>query len=372
MKVNDQLLIIHVLNGLAFGGIENLCLQIVKHSPKDVNNILINLDPAHQEMCQAFEQVSHLSIIEQPYQTKEKLSFTFQLAKTLKQYKPQAIVIYPFSIIYILVALAARLASVPKIAVHAGNPPPKKLSERYKWRLLVKVSQWLGGSIHCCSQTVHQQFQNLGPLPNGSFPIPNGCNVEDIAQRTTQSRQQRLHSESLIIGMVARLNTIKDHDTLIRAFAIVHKQFPNTSLWIIGDGNQKLPLQNLAKELAVENDVVFWGSRCDVPELLGQMDIYAFSTTINEGFGIALIEAMAAKLPIIATDVPACREVLAHGKAGGLISPQNPEALANQLYPLLESPEQRQCWGEKGFAHALSQYTSEACAKQWYQILTKN
>jgi glycosyltransferase involved in cell wall biosynthesis len=372
MPTKSLYLVIHILSGLEFGGIENLCLQIVKHPPKHVNNILINLNSSCQQMLPTFQRVPNLAIIEQPYQPNAKLSFIHNLTKTFKQYQPKAIFIYPFSVLHILVALSARLASIPIIAVHAGNPPPQNSSQRYKWRFLVQASRWLGVSIHCCSQTVHKQFQSFGQLPRGSFPIPNGCNVENIAQRANQTRQQRLTSELFIIGMVSRLNAIKDHDTLIRAFAIVQKQFPNTALWIVGDGDKKVHLENLARELDIEHQVVFLGGRSDVPELLGQMDISAFSTTASEGFGIALIEAMAAKLPIVATDVAACREVLAGGEAGLLVSPENPEALANALKELIKSQEQRQIWGKQGFERALSQYTSQACAEQWYQLLLHN
>lgn len=369
MTVKNRSVVIHILSGLEFGGIENLCLQIVRDSPENVKDILIYLNSSRKQMLPTFQQVPNLAIIEQPYNPNAKLRFIHNLTETFKKYQPKAVFIYPFSVLHILISVAARLASVPTIAVHAGNPPPRNSSQRYKWRILVQASRWLGVSIHCCSQTVHEQFQSLGKLPHGSFPIPNGCNVEEIAQRADRTRQQRLHSETTIVGMVARLNAIKDHDTLIRAFALVQKQFPNTTLWIIGDGENKPQLQNLARELEVDKQVVFWGSRSDVPELLGQMDIYAFSTTINEGFGIALIEAMAAKLPIIATDVAACREVLANGEAGLLVSPANPEALANPLYSLLESPEQRKSWGEKGFAHSLSHYSSPASAQQWYDLV---
>jgi len=364
--------VIHVLNGLDVGGVEHLALQLLHHSPNHLEHVLVNLNPESVDMLPQFQAIPQLKIVNQTYQNNQKIKLILQLTKTLKQYNPQAIFIYPFSIVYILVAVAGRLAYVPKIAVHAGNPPPQNHSQRYKWQILVQASRWLGVSIHCCSQTVHEQFQSLGKLPNGSFPIPNGCNVEEIAQRANQIRQQRLYSGTIIIGMVARLNAIKDHDTLIRAFALVQKQFPNTSLWIIGDGENKPQLQNLVRELEIDNQVVFFGSRSDVPELLGQMDIYAFSTTINEGFGIALIEAMAAKLPIIASDVAACREVLANGEAGLLVPPKNPEALANTLYPLFESQQQRIGWGEKGFAHSLSHYSSQACAEQWYQLVPQN
>lgn len=372
MTVKNRSVVIHILSGLEFGGIENLCLQVVRHSPKNVKNILIYLNSSRQQMLPTFQQVPNLAIIEQPYNPNAKLRFIHNLTETFKKYQPKAVFIYPFSVLHILISVAARLASVPTIAVHAGNPPPRNSSQRYKWRILVQASRWLGVSIHCCSQTVHKQFQSLGKLPRGSFPIPNGCNVEEIAQRANQTRQQRLYSGTIIIGMVARLNAIKDHETLIRSFALVQKQFPNTTLWIIGDGENKPQLQNLARELEVDKQVVFWGSRSDVPELLGQMDIYAFSTTVNEGFGIALIEAMAAKLPIIATDVAACREVLANGKAGLLVPQKNPEALANTLNGLLESHEKIKNWGEKGFVYALPHYTSQVCAEQWYRLLSRN
>jgi len=372
MNTANKPIIVHVLNGLPFGGNENLCLQVLHQSPKKFKNILINLFPNRMEMLSLFQKIQDLQIINCSYQTNKILSFLFffsRMKTILIKYQPQAVLLYSFSLPQVLVAIAARVAQINKIAIRPGNPPPKNVSERYKWQILVQTCRWLGVSIHCCSQSVHEQFQSLGQLPHGSFPIPNGCNVEDISQRATQIREQSLHSETLVIGMVARLNAIKDHDTLIRAFAIVQKKFPNTALWIIGDGDNKPQLQNLARELEVDKQVVFWGSRSDVPELLGQMDIYAFSTSSDEGFGIALIEAMAAQLPIIASDVAACREVLANGQAGLLVSPKNPEAFANTLYQLLVSQEQRKHRGEKGFAHALSNYTSQACAGQWYQLL---
>jgi len=375
MNTANKPIIVHVLNGLPFGGNENLCLQVLHQSPKKFKNILINLFPNRMEMLSLFQKIQDLQIINCSYQTNKILSFLFffsRMKTILIKYQPQAVLLYSFSLPQVLVAIAARVAQINKIVIRAGNPPPKSGSERYKWQILLQACRWLSISIHCCSQTVHQQFQNLGQLPHGSFPIPNGCNVEDIAQRATQIRKQGLHSETIVIGMVARLNAIKDHDTLIRGFALVKEKIPKVVLWIIGDGQNKLHLENLARELNVETQVIFWGSRSDVPELLGQMDIYAFSTTSDEGFGIALIEAMAAQLPIIASDVAACREVLANGQAGLLVSPKNPEAWANTLYQLLVSQEQRKHWGEKGFTHALSDYTSQACAEQWYQLLSRN
>lgn len=371
--INSSILVIHILNGLNYGGLENICLELIKYSPNNIKNILLNLDPSCNKMLPAFQKIDNLSIIEMPYLKNINFYFIFNLKKFFQRYQPQAIIIHPFSIVHILVAIAARLTFVKKIAVKAGNPPPQNNPlERSKWKMLIVTSRLLGVSIHCCSHTVHKQFQSLAKLPEGSFPIPNGCDVENIAQRAALTRQQQLdsmYSKKLIIGMVARLNTIKDHETLIRAFAIIQNNFPNTELWLVGEGENKEQLQTLARELHVEKEVVFWGGRSDVPELLGQMDIYAFSTTVNEGFGVALIEAMAASLPIVASDVSACREVLNNGTAGLLASPNSPEALAQMLEKLLQSIEQREDWGKKAFERAVSNYSSQVCAEQWYNLV---
>ena len=368
MTESKKIVVIHVLSSLAFGGNENLCLQILQHSPSNVENILINLNPERLDMLPKFQQVSGLVILNQPYRSNQKLGFILSLAATLRKYRPQAVLISPFGI-HIFVALAARLALVPSIVTRAGNSPPKEPSVRNQWKTIIQASRLLQIPIHCCSEAVHTEFQTLTPLPRGSFAIPNGCDVDEIATRAKISREKHPASAAKVMGMVARLNAIKDQETLIRAFALVHKKFPKTELWLIGNGEQKEYLQNWKNELKLQNAVTFWGSRSNIPELLGQMDIYAFSTTDKEGFGISLIEAMAASLPIVASDVPACREVLGDGEAGFLVSPGNPEALALVLEKLLSCDEERTNWGKRAYQRAVTHYSIQKCAERWYKVL---
>lgn len=363
--------IMHVINGLAVGGVENLALQLLHHSPERLDHILVNLNPESVEMLPQFQEISKLKIINQPYQKSHKIQFILNLAKTIRAYQPQAILAYPFGL-HVFVGLAARISFYPSPNVRATpqNPPPTNPDVRHQWKNIVLASRFLQIPLHCCSQAVEAEFQTFTKLPEGSFPIPNACNVEEIAKRSEKTRKQRvIFPGKTIVGMVARLNTIKDQETLIRACHIVRKTHPNLELWLIGDGDKRTELEQLTIELELQDVVKFWGNRNDVPELLGQMDVYTFSTTPNEGFGIAVAEAMAASLPIVASDVPACREVLAEGEAGLLVPPKNPEALATTLNQLLASEEQRTRCGERAFQHSLSQYTSQVCAEQWYQVL---
>lgn len=363
-----KIMIVHVQNGLPFGGNENLCLQILRHSPIDVHNVLLNLNPEKTAMTTIFQQLPNLSIIDCLYLKDQKVEFVWKLLQIFNKIRPQAILVYCFGM-HILIGLAGRLAKVPLIVVAAGNPVPNEPMMQSKWKKIVIASRLLGIPIHSCSQYVHQTFQGLALLPKGSFPITNGCDIEAIAQRAQFSRKNRSNITKIVIGMVARLNSIKDHSTLIKAFGILQQDFANIQLWLIGDGEEKENLRNLTHELGLNSSVTFWGSRSDIPELLGQMDIYVFSTTNDEGFGIALIEAMAAGLPIVASDVGACREVMGNGKAGLLVCAQNSQALALVLGNLVISPKDRNYWGQKAYQYATDHHSIQECTKKWNEVL---
>jgi len=167
--------------------------------------------------------------------------------------------------------------------------------------------------------------------------------------------------------MVARLDPIKDQATLIRAFAAARQS--GWQLQLVGEGHERPRLEALARKLGLDPAQVFLGRRADIPKLLGQADLFAFSTTPAEGFGIALIEAIAAGLPVLASDVPACREVLLDGEAGELMPPGDVGAWAKRLMQLMASADARHPWAERARAHA-ARYDSTRCAERWYRLLT--
>jgi glycosyltransferase involved in cell wall biosynthesis len=113
---------------------------------------------------------------------------------------------------------------------------------------------------------------------------------------------------------------------------------------------------------------VFLGRRDDIPELLGQADLFALSTTIAEGFGIVLAEALAAGLPVLASDVPACREVLDDGRAGLLLPPADPAAWARALEPLLHDGDRRRALAARAVA-AAPRHDAAPMARRWYRLL---
>ena len=153
---------------------------------------------------------------------------------------------------------------------------------------------------------------------------------------------------------------------MVRAFALAWQ--PGWQLQLVGEGPNRSALEQLILELHLESVVQCLGRREDVPELLGAADLFAFATTDSEGFGIALVEAMAAGLPVIASDVPACREVLADGGAGELVPAGDVQAWAERLQWLMHEPAQRQRLAAAARQRSEA-YGMAECARRWYAEL---
>lgn len=134
---------------------------------------------------------------------------------------------------------------------------------------------------------------------------------------------------------VARLSPEKDFPTLLRAVRIVthsHRQF---RLQIVGDGAERPRLEQLARELEIQNHVVFLGERKDVPELLRSAGFFV-SSSKTEGISLTLLEAMAVGLPIVTTRVGGNPEIVLEGVTGKLVPALNPDALAAGIVQMID------------------------------------
>lgn len=230
------------------------------------------------------------------------------------------------------VTIGARLALGTKaeLLVHCGNPPNRGAKADWLTRFVL-LPVWLGRvRCVCCSDYVRNAFRAVPGIPGALFTTVHNCaRVEEVRQRAKCARAARIKSDSEFAAlMVATLERHKDHATLLRAMPTVLESFPAFRLRLAGDGSLRGELQQLAHNLGIASAVEFLGTRRDVPELLGQSDLFILSTTSQEGLGTVLIEALAANLKIVASDVPACREVLAGGRYGVLVPTGQPQALA--------------------------------------------
>jgi glycosyltransferase involved in cell wall biosynthesis len=237
------------------------------------------------------------------------------------------------------VCLGARLGGVKRLLVHCGNPPNRGLKADWTTRYVMWPLRWLGARCVCCSKHVRDEFRSI-PLVSGDlFHVVYNCSRGlQVSERAEIARRKRPVENRKYGIMVATLERHKDHLTLLEAMSQIRKEEPAFTLRLVGDGSLRQELESRAAEFGLNGAVEFLGTRCDVPELLGMSDLFIFSTTPQEGLGSALLEALAARLPVVASDVPACRELLAGGRYGVLVSPRNPVALAEAVVGALRHP----------------------------------
>jgi len=361
--------VLHVLNGFHAAGIESLALQLIRHAPAGVQSELLNLNRSVQAMGPAFEDLraaGPLQALHQWVPCDGPLLAWRSFLLCLRR-RPDALLIYPCSRPLLWLALGARLAGVRRMAVAVQNTAPPDPQGRSTWHRLLTWFQRLGVQAVPCTQAI---VQSLQPLPRGlrlGPVIANGCDTTAIAEHAAASRSRRPPGDPLRVLMVARLDPIKDQATLIRAFAAARQ--PGWQLQLVGEGSERPRLVALACELGLDPAQLLLGRRADIPELLGQADLFAFSTTAAEGFGIALIEALAAGLPVIASDVPACREVLLDGAAGELLPVGDVPVWGERLRLLMSAAQTRHSLADQARTHA-ERYDISSCAQRWLQLLT--
>jgi len=272
---------------------------------------------------------------------------------------------------HLLIGLGSRMGGARHVFALVGNPPPSDRALVRKVRIRAHLARpFVQGEI-ACSQYVKSLMVRDYFLPERRIAVvPNGCNTEVIASRARAANSSRRArpwiggNRSPVLIMVARLDPIKDHATVLRAIPTLRIRYPGVLLRLVGDGVLMGPLKKLAHDLRVDDAVEFMGARDDVPELLASADAFVFSTTRDEGFGIVLIEAMAAGLPILCSDVGPCAEVLDGGKAGILFEAGSPESVVNAVESLLQAPEIEVELVKRGLALARDRYSHSTAGAQ--------
>jgi len=178
---------------------------------------------------------------------------------------------------------------------------------------------------------------------------------------SAQAASLRLHwgisPNDIAIGFVGRLVSQKDIVTLIRGFALFAARFAYAKLVIVGSGPLDEELRRIAEDLRISGRIVWSGFRDDIATVMSAFDIFAL-TSIYEGLGLVLLEAMASALPVVATRVGAIPEVVADGETGVLVAPGRPNELAAAFHDLSDSGRRAQ-FGAAGRARVMREFTLE-------------
>lgn len=172
--------------------------------------------------------------------------------------------------------------------------------------------------------------------------------------------------EKKVLIYVAELNINKNQGSLIEMLAELRKTRTDVKLLLVGDGDNEANLKSQCKQLHIENSVIFSGYRTDVPALLKASDI-AVPSSIREGFGLNIIEAMACQIPVVAYDNRGHRTIIRDGENGYIVPNGDYKAMAEKVGFLLDNPKEANVIVTTAFAE-LSKYSSENVVKRMKDI----
>lgn len=229
----------------------------------------------------------------------------------------------------------------------------------------------LTDAVVAVSDDVAEQLKSVFHLsPSKIKIIINGIDVEMI--HSTLPKPELLPSVwaspgQRLITSVGRLMPPKGHRYLVEAMPCLIRQFGNLKLLLAGDGDLRDSLEKQSKHLKVQGVISFLGSRSDVHDILALTEIFVLPST-SEGTSMALLEAMAAGKPIVATDIPGNRTILKHEYNCLLVPPGNPEKLAEAIAFLLHHPSIAADYGKNAYRDVYRQFDIEQTVKQLMAI----
>jgi len=177
--------------------------------------------------------------------------------------------------------------------------------------------------------------------------VPLGLELEpflEAAPRGALRGALGIADETPLVGIVARLVPVKAHATFLQAAALLSNERPDVRFAIVGDGECRAALEAEARALGLDGVVHFLGWRRDLPAVYADLDVVCLAS-LNEGSPVALIEAMAAARPVVATAVGGVPEVVRDGISGLLVPPRDPQALAAAVGEVLARPDRARLLG---------------------------
>lgn len=254
----------------------------------------------------------------------------------------------------VLGGIAARLAGVPVIVTRrVDNPEPP-------W--LVGVKYRLHSHVVTISEAIRQVLLAAGLPPDKVTCVPSAVDSDlyrPQAEHDWFRRTFALAREERTVGMVAQFIARKGHRTLLDAIPLVLRRHPRTRFLLFGRGPEQVAIQRGAEQRGLARHVVFAGFRDDLPRILPCLDLLVHPALL-EGLGVALLQAAACGLPVVASRVGGIPEIVRGGENGELVAPGDPEELARAVNRLLADRALAARYGQAGRQRVLRGFSVRA------------
>lgn len=219
--------------------------------------------------------------------------------------------------------------------------------------------------VVCVSDAVARATE--GVPPERLCVVRNGVDATPPSRTRAAVRQELRLGDSFTGIIVARIDHLKGHDTLLRAWADLRRSDDTATLLIVGDGAERAAMEGLATDLGINSAVRFLGFRSDVTDLLGAADVFLLPS-LTEGLPLSILEAMAHGLPTVASHVGGIPELVTDGREGLLVPPKDVPALAAAIGRMAFDAAARQAFAENARERARTEFSFGAMLRQYEAV----
>lgn len=352
--------VLHVILSLEIGGMEQVTADLVKNLDKNRFRPVVACVEVLGELA---EELARMGI------TVIKLGkmlpiFSFlwpqEIIQVIKKYRVD--IVHVHCGCWHKAAMAGWLTGVPNI-IYTDHG--RLFPDSWKTILLDRIFSRVTQHIVAVSEPLADYLDTVVHLDRRKIrTITNGIDVDRF---NGVSRQGSSGSKGTRIGILARLEPVKDIATLLQAMRTVIECYPEVTLDVAGEGPELDRLEDISAKLNISNSVKFHGLRRDVAELLASFDIFVLSS-LSEGTSITLLEAMASAKAVVVTKVGGNPHLVEEGVNGLLVPPGEPEALADAIISLIRNKELCAAMGEANRALVKNRYSLQTMTDRYEQL----
>lgn len=354
--------VLHVVRSLEVGGLERLVADLVRARQGAATSVLCLtcLGPIGEQLRNEGIEVKALGI------ARLSLAGVLRSAAAVRRAAPQVLHCHNMQA-HLHGGLAARMnGDLPVVLTkHGMVTPTSGLIPRLNRRLARRTE------IVAVSEDVRGAMRRWLGFPKQVHRIGNGIPLASFEgsgkHRLSVRARQKWSAETFVFGCVARLAPSKDHETLLNAFAKASSSEKRLRLVLVGDGPLRAELERAVAQLNLSGNVEMLGERDDVYDLLPAFDAFVLASR-NEGLPMTLLEAMAARLPVVATSVGGIPEVVLPDETGILVEPESPDELAHAMLTLFQQPDLRRRIREGGRRRVDAEFDLRIAAER-YEVI---
>jgi glycosyltransferase involved in cell wall biosynthesis len=323
--------ILHIIYNLGVGGTEKMLLNTLPLL-SDFQHLVCVINSVNPSVSGEFKAKGIMVV-------RLKGAKIFHFRKIIKEEKPDLMMTY---LIYadLFGRLFGRLFGVKKIVTSIRSTYGES---KYKfWLALEKLTSSMVDKYIAVSETAKTVYQKeLGIPPEKIEVIYNAVDIPKFNIEIDRNRKRKelgIPEENFVLGAIGKWRPEKGQIYLIWALPEILKKFPQTTLVLVGGGENRKKLSELAKSTGVEKNVLLLDERGDIPEILKTFDIF-LNPSLYEGLSNSILEAMAAQVPIVASDIPSNTEIIENKKSGLLVPVMDGREIAEAVIEILSNPD---------------------------------